>query len=567
MYQNTKVEDGFFGELTYDFREEDIVFTPMGREVVVDKVVRNIDDDTIFLRLLYETNFGLQEKLFKRSELVSAPTKLLDLGVDVFPHSSSNFLKSIQQQEINAETLNIHTKIGWDYYDEGKIFKSLNVLPSDNVISTYNGEKNIKPKGEYNAWLNMVKENILGTNLELALVIGLVGCVCAYFDDDVSNESIVTVVSGATSTGKSTFGLFSLSCCSDSSSIAKSEFSINLNSTLNYILKMVEGNHGYCTLFDDTSACSIKYFDEFIYYLNTGQQRGRLTSNSEIKKTENFKSSFVITSETPLPFKNNKKGTAVRYLQFDNVVWTKSAEHSEKIKKIISSNSGHALLKMVQLLLTKDYNQILVKLDEYKKVFIDKAKSSNPLLRRLSTKVGIILLTANLIEEAMDIKLDMDNLISLIVDNNSLEEVDEVNEAWCHILEVVQTKYNNFIKFKGNENNQCIELPTNNIIGSIDTDKNEIIFLKNEFESIMKKNGFENIKLILRGLKESNKMITYDSRLTCKRKLYKSSKLESTLVYVFVFDPYDNPFLEEKVEVPVKKKEYENMRVKDLYLK
>ena len=54
---------------------------------------------------------------------------------------------------------------------------------------------------------------------------------------------------------------------------------------------------------------------------------------------------------------DENSGLLVRVLEIENVVWTKSAESSDKIRNIISSNHGWLIPKLVEKILSVEKEQ------------------------------------------------------------------------------------------------------------------------------------------------------------------------------------------------------------------
>lgn len=69
-----------------------------------------------------------------------------------------------------------HTRLGWDNFKNQSIFNEISF-----VVSKYDGEYYVTPKGDYKQWKELIKEELIGNNpLELAVIIGLSAVVNAY---------------------------------------------------------------------------------------------------------------------------------------------------------------------------------------------------------------------------------------------------------------------------------------------------------------------------------------------------------------------------------------------------
>ena len=126
---------------------------------------------------------------------------------------------------------------------------------------------------------------------------------------------------------------------------------------------------------------------------------------------------------------NKNAGIQIRVLEFDNIVWTKNSEHSEKINSIILNNYGHLGFEFAQYIM--DLDKEYIKEEYYKtksklKSIFEKRKIKDNFIDRRINKISIIILTMQLFERMIDIKMNINEIFKIIL-NVEVESIKQRN--------------------------------------------------------------------------------------------------------------------------------------------
>ena len=205
----------------------------------------------------------------------------------------------------------------------------------------------------------MIKEDVIGhPPLELIVSISLSSVLLGYIGEELSLDTQIVHLYGNSTTGKSTALKLAISLFGYPD-VKKNGLFSTYNATENALIKQLEGIKGVPFAFDEISMSKSNNFSDMIYKISNGVDKCRLNKNSEQIKKEPWLTTIMSNGEKSLVRSANKNaGIQIRVLEFDNIVWTKNSEHSEKINSIILNNYGHLGFEFAQYIMDLDKEYI-----------------------------------------------------------------------------------------------------------------------------------------------------------------------------------------------------------------
>lgn len=548
MGVNTDVDviDGYFGKYVYDSKEKEYFFKPLGKAVTIEKITEQLETGDTKFKLSFKVARRTKSIEVDRSKLtVRNITELLAKGVDAFDHSSEALVKVLQNQEEEMTISFEHKGIGWYKHLDQLVFRGIKLLGGEEkkLNSVYTGQLDIKPKGDYKIWYQMLVNLVMGkVELEFSAITGLSATVNSYLGDKLGNESLFVHFYGDSSTGKTTAGELCISVAGNPS-LSTDGLMQNWSSTDNFLMGLLRDNNGYPVLLDESSMSKRGEFSSMIYTLSSGKEKGRMNKDLSIKESANWNTTIISTGEHSLQQKSNRNtGLKVRVFEFGNVSWTDSAEQSDAIKECVRNNYGFATLVLAKYLINQDRETIYQRYDYYRDKYINALPSVDGFSKRIANKMAVFLLTAELASKALELDFDIEGILNLLIEqqNESMENRDIATEAYNYILEQVNLHDNKFTKkynHKWMEDSEFV--PKGEIWGIISTNKDkekEISIIPVTFEKLLNEGGFSEPKIILKKWKDRGWLNYEADRLTRKRKITKTAVKDIPLYVIKVID-------------------------------
>lgn len=547
VHDNVGIENGYFGSYVKVDKDE-LSFIPRGRAVFVNHCIRKLEDGKEKLKLEYTSNTQEQAGLtIDRGELVrSSAPKFLGHGMDAYEDNMSYLIKTIQQQEGDVEIAYEHDGLGWMDYEGKKIYRGHKVIVPEDVDlkSTYSGEFDIVPKGNVVKYIQMLRDEVVGTvQLEFALCMGVSSVVTGYFSRELGFESFMYNIGAESSTGKTSAGQLAVSVSSNPTFAANSLMT-TWNNTTNYQMAMLRGNQGMMVLFDESSTLGKKDITNSIYDFTGGKERGRMSKDLSIADTATWCTTFMSTGEGSLKsYVNQNSGIRVRLFESLNETWTRDASNADAIKQCVTENYGFIGLDIAKYLVNEDYK--VAKKDYYNNVqfYLDGLEIKDEFSDRIAKKLATILYAVDLLNELYELKIDKEKIRDFLIKQqiSDEEEKDLGLKAYYYILEVVASNINKFytkmkFPFTG-QMEECI--PRGDVWGKVETRiKNgktveEIVFIPNYLHEVLKEGGFTNPSTIMKKLKEKGLLDFEEGKCRRKRKL-PNTKAEISVYCILV---------------------------------
>lgn len=436
-------------------------------------------------------------------------------GLDVMKRNVGLVTEHLRESESEVPMKYIHSKLGFSEYEGKLIYKLHKTIGID---STYIGSYKIEPKGTMDEYLKMINEQVLGhTELEFALSLGISSELLAYIGEELGLDSNIVHIVGNSTTGKSTALKLAISCFGYPGCNEESLYG-TYNGTNNALIKKLGGLRGVPYALDEISMSDSNNFTKFIYSLANGADKERLNKDSELMKKESWLTTILSNGEKSIIRSSSKNaGVQVRVIEAENFTWTKSSKHAESINRVILNNYGHFGIKFAEYLLEQNKEDLIKQYKYEKDKLSNKLKSINvydDMTDRRCNKFTIIIQTALMLKDALNIELDIDGIIDMII---SIEKESIRNR---NFNESVIDYIKGYVETYRNQFDSITKATTPKVLGKI-TEKEDYIevqMMKESFKHMINEGGYEDEKVVLKELKKSGYLDCESDRYTRTRK-------------------------------------------------
>lgn len=545
VYDKIVVKNGRFGIMKeYESKE---VFVPQGTAIILEKIFIDISTlERIFILSFVGANGDTVRVPFPRKNMTEQGImELLAQGAQINKRTAGNAIISIFNQEPDAPCEMVHCKLGFSEYNKKIVFLGSEGI---GVSSLYQGELKIKPSGDFTKWKEMCKTEIIGTPMEFILAVAGTAPILDYFRKELHIGNIIVSLVGESSTGKTTAGCLGVSAgskCSFQGDSMVATFADSQNSLMHSI-------HSAFPMLIDEGSLLQRNPTNLIYALAEGKEKGRLTQ--ELKKAESitFSTAIFMTSEKSiLQLCDKNTGLLIRCLEIEGMVWTKSAESADIIKKICEENYGFLVPRIAERLLTAENEgrkkEILEQYDKYRKEIVSRAKEGgryNPLTERFAKTVAVICLGSDMVSEILDIKLDIEMLLKMIEEHSAVsdcEKIDIGERAMSYLCQYISVHYTEFVKSregtnaktdipkdcKGRMHSLGIKTLENGLMTGTEMYIAEIIL-----EKILREGGFQDKKVVLKRWKEAGYLHCDKDRYVSKIQISEPPNVKGYRIYI-----------------------------------
>lgn len=338
-------------------------------------------------------------------------------------------------------------------------------------------------------------------------------------------QNLIFHLAGKSSIGKTTACKLAISTAGSPNPIqAKTPLLNTWNQTTNNLYARLIGNHGLVVCFDEIATNRCRELSEVIYNLSSGYDKERMNvtaTGSVIQET--WSTVILSTGENPIWTyikKDHGDGIINRCFEFSaplvyvknngvetsqETAWTQSAQNARNISAFVSENYGHAVPLLAKHIL-ENKDDVKGMFDECQQYYID-ARSQvkqDAYTDRRAQFIGLVLLTATLAKDGLDIDIDWKELARFLLLNES-GQIPEHIKAYRLIVDLAKND-SRFLR-KGYSFNK----PTDAIIGKVDSADytfnnkkvvQEIRMIPNKAADLLKENGHQNIGSILKPLKD-----------------------------------------------------------------
>lgn len=155
----------------------------------------------------------LKKIVISRGDLTAKRYDVLaDKGVDITDKNYKDVLAYLLKTEKDAPVDYRHEKLGWDLENQNHYIFYHHKLLGEGVPSNHTDATALAPTGTLSAWVNMVKEEVLGqTAMELVLAAGFSAMLVPRLQEVSSHKALFIHMVGNSSVGKTTAEKLALS--------------------------------------------------------------------------------------------------------------------------------------------------------------------------------------------------------------------------------------------------------------------------------------------------------------------------------------------------------------------
>lgn len=499
----------------------------IARYIKVVKAKRSLETEqmTLELEFFYLGKFRkieIQRAHLSRYELL----KLKGTGLDITESNVYEVLQALEAQEGRLKPVITYSTMGWEKVDQKMVYKHHSLVneKGKSAPGLYVGDYSIEPKGDKALWEALIKEDVLPhTELTFALALGFSAPLVSYLKDETDIPVLFYHFNGGSTTGKTT-----------AVQLAVSPFGLPLtrsgglllkwNGTQNGIIGSMADLHGIPLALDESSLAGLKDFTNFIYTVAEGIEKDRMNRDLTNRIRRTWSGTTISTGEASIIGKSNKNsGLGIRLAEIQVAEWTKSAEHSTRIKKGVLQNHGHQGIEFVQFIIRKGKDTVLDEYESAREEVLERLEIKDQFTERLVDRTAIIALTLKYMEACFGWDVRYENVLGFIIEQDQVKagkrDVGEV--AYDYVKEKVLQKWQHF-EIKGTN-------PKYDYYGRIElNERNDdgltILFLPTALRTLLDEGGFEDAQVILKSWRDRGFVDGDHGKLTRKRNIKSMDK-------------------------------------------
>lgn len=466
-------------------------------------------------------------RTFTRQEIYSVSTNVFNSGISIHDRSMFSYVFFSKADDIPMEYQ--HSYMGFCVKSGQYLFKANSII---DLPSKYVGPFDLGQKGTFEGWKSVVEQHVMQTlNLQFMLIMGLCSVTVGFLQKIFDGSMLVHIYSDS-SKGKTTGSALAISTAGNPSlGSKKRSLQIDWGDTFNYRIASLANNYGIPIVIDEASKINTKDISSFIYACCNGSSKGRLSSDGRQKDVYHWCTCCISNGEQSLlPLCNNNQGIRARLLEFSFDSITESAEQAESIKEGIEQNYGFANMVLARYMINhpKKVYQIY---ETWRKKFRDEISLQSPLIARLSKRLAMIMSTATVASDALQLKFDINGLLQLLLHAAEVQEEDAPINIGERLVDYLTEDYliHSDRYTSRNSADDDVSFPKNcyavfnNVSkrkGALSNVDYEVCYFKSQFEKLLQMGGFNNKKLCLQELAKRGYLCHEADRYTTKRKVF-----------------------------------------------
>lgn len=412
---------------------------------IAERIV-NTDENVEKVRIAFYKDQRWQSIVTEKNT-ISTKTKILqlaNLGIEVNENNAKNlitYLADLLDRNVFVPVEGI-SHIGWKTNKEGKeVF-----LPYDENI-VFDGEQNFKEmynsiekKGNYEVWLNLVKElrnNIIVKFMmscsfasPLIKILGITSYVVELWGISGTSKTVAMMV-GMSIWGNPTLG----------------KLTKTLNATDNFIIRTASFLHSLPFAGDELQTIADKWnnnFDKLIMTLCEGLDKGKGQQFGGVEKANTWNCNFLFTGEEKMTKINSFQGAKNRAIEIE--VKEKIVEDGNSVCSVINENYGFVGEKYINKLQQLDKKSLQ---NRYREIFKEIINNEDTSDKQAMAMASIILASEITSKDFFnDEPLTIDDVKGWLKKN---EEIDQAERAYQWTEEWIAQNVN---KFNANSNGE-----------------------------------------------------------------------------------------------------------------
>ena len=575
---NVSIEKGFYGYYSYDAKNKNWVFNPVGKEIILKDIQTNIDTNEITLIIQFDYMDELKTSSVSREVFTEfkLANKLASEGVDIKRETYRWAIDSLRLQENQLEKRNykpikIFSDLGWVQLNTAKgtkhCFRSYKLLGD---AGEYTGDFEITPMGSFEDWRQMVIDDVLGdTVAELTLIAAL-------------SAVIVTIVTPVNDPGNPILHLYGISGCGKSTnlelatSVAGEPFEGDkISTTPNGFLKAVHsiyrswggtvnalvgscaGNNGYPIILNELGKCEANNLTSLVYNFSEGTDKMRYSTAMKTTQAQGYATSFISSGEHSLldRCRDKSDGLRVRVLELEMVKTPGGAKRADRIKAVCKKNNGHAIPMLAQHISGVGFQKVQELFKKNYEESIEMWTPSPSYERFVSKFVALYLTTADLASQALGIPFNKEAVRDFLIeyDKKNGAKRNSALSSYDMLMQEFEVQQQKFVGVNGKmPHGECWGKYTevNKVSGNGKTISAQYLVYPNVVDMLLKENDFKNPNVCIKEWKKEG-LIDFE-----KGKNTRSRKIDPTkgAVNVFVFNIFEKEDDEKETAIKLKRK-------------
>lgn len=511
-----RIKDHMLYHMVYDKKKDTYVEHEVGRLVFIKEIRQDVENQAVELELAFFYRGELKTITISRKQLVKNELiKLLEFGVDVPDYKAQKVQQFLTIQEEHAPYVHTHKQLGWSHIEGEEVYKHYSSIGQAAVTSTYNGTFQLEPKGTLEGWMEIIRDKVVPhPPLCLALTAGFAAPVVAWIAKDFDLEVLLIHAYGDSTMGKTTAARVYVSPFG-APTTKEGGCLLKWSGTANGVIGQLVNNHGIPVAIDEASMNNMKDFTEILYVLAEGMEKARMTKELGMRERRKWSGVLWSTAEEQLLSKtNHNTGLKVRLTEVGNIQWTESAVHANQLKDELLQHYGHAGPAFVQYMQEKGKEAIVNQLKTWKQTCLEEMNVKDQYSQRIADKLALLMVTAELVNECLDLKMDIDAILALLIKNEqkTAGQRSVGDLAYSHFQQKL-------IQYKSKFDTKNFEEKGYEYWGRIHTkgDKVEVAILTTAFKTIMAEGNFDGTDVILKHWRDKGYLDHDHNKLTRKR--------------------------------------------------
>ncbi len=345
-------------------------------------------------------------------------------------------------------------------------------------------------------------------------------------------HSYVVNIVGASSTGKT---ITQRLCASMWTNPASDKIFSAMLSTSNAALKRLDGRFGIPTIIDEATIVGGVSPTEYAYSVYEEREKRRLNSDCSEKASGTWSTIAIMSSEQH--FHSNSKiqnsGMAVRVHSIENLAFTQSKEHADKVSNFIKDNYGIPGYEFINMLFDEHMDDLDELYEEARVTMHGYVKDNmSDLTPRLVNIYAITYMTAVLLEE-MGLVINPDDVAEIMAEHNAMV-ANEQNLALNAYRAIISYMVRN---------------PMKSGIRKFESDAGALVKVAIEeslTQEILAKAGFTDLKVTIKEMDKAEYLIRQQNG-----RLKSKLTIDGNLGYAYQFDmaEFSDGFVSDKANV------------------
>ncbi len=241
---------------------------------------------------------------------------------------------------------------------------------------------------------------------------------------------------GPSSKGKTTALLTAISCGGNPS--RSSGLMTQWCSTQNSIYGLLRGNNGVPFGIDELSSTNESNLSDCIYTLANGTEKHRLTREAsyDVERNGTWATTIISTGEKSLLSCCNKNaGLNIRVLEINAEAITPDADTAEKLTAGVKENYGHACSVLAHYLTELGRITLESRLKGWQKKLSDEFTNRDEYCNRITRKLAIIMLTAELSGEIFKLPFKIDAIETLLITSSEKQNISNPRDVFKNTMQ------------------------------------------------------------------------------------------------------------------------------------